>query len=137
MGPEDPGVELMSLQAQKWHDQLFTSEDPLLRSLWNEVHDRVLELVADKIPHKADQDPRHPPTAAAHSAAWMAAVWACTQFRMRRFTVEYDEGHQWTLPTIWWWFEEGHWPCGFYWPYGHTGLETTSRVGMPKLLVVY
>ena len=84
-----------------------------------------------------DPDADHPPTAAALSAAWFAAVLGCTVYQFPSFTDAYETTYQWTLPTIWMWYKQGHWPCAFYWSHGITDIELAKRSGYQKVLIVY
>jgi hypothetical protein len=138
-GPEDPGSELHAAFLQHWHDDLFQPGKGLsdLRQAWEAIEGAALRLAKASVPYKEEEDTWHGPTAAAWHAAYTAALVGCTLRRDGRLKPSADARMQWTLSNEWSWFLAGHWPCQYYWPWGHSDIGAAHRTGGPKRLIVY
>lgn len=138
-GPEDPGSELHHVFLQYWQDDLFKPETGMsgVRETWETIRRSVLRLAKSSVPYKEDEDPWYGPTAAVLHAAHTAALVGCSLRRNGGLPPSGDARMQWTLSNEWSWFLAGHWPCMYYWPWGHASISIADRTRGSKRLVVY
>lgn len=138
-GPEDPGSEMQSTFRMEWRDELFKSDarPPGLPEAWAAIQDRVLHLTKPTVGYDDDQDTWFGPNAAVVDAAFMAALVGCTILKHGNLEEANDARNQWTLSNEWSWFRAGHWPCMYYWPWGHGDTALAHRTGGAKVLVIY
>jgi hypothetical protein len=138
-GPEDPGCEMQTAFLMHRHNDLFasTANDPSLRESWQTIHDRVLHLTKLAVAYDEHEDAWFGPNAAVWQAAFTAALVGCKIIRDGELKADGNADTQWTLPNEWSWYLAGHWPCMYYWPWGHSTITVARRTGGYKRLVVY
>jgi hypothetical protein len=138
-GPEDPGSEMQSAFHMKWHDDLFKAAEPIhgLREAWQTIHDCVLRLTKASVAYDEQEDVWFGPNAAVVQAAFTAALVGCTILRDGGLKEMDSARMQWTLSNEWSWYQAGHWPCMYYWSWGHADIGVAHRTGGAKRLVIY
>src|SRR5262245_5001330 len=117
----------------QWHDELLKA-DPVAQILvdaWQTIHDRVFQLAKDRGPFDEETDAWYAPNAAVGSAAFAAALVGCTLLKNGRLEESTSQG-QWNLACEWSWYLIGHWPCMYYWPWGHTEISAAKITGGEK-----
>jgi hypothetical protein len=107
----------------------------LMTRHWERIHAIVFDLVRANVPYRDEQDAWYAPNAAVWQAAWIAALVGCTLFKYGQLPERSPS--QWTLASEWSWFQEGHWPCCYFWSWGYTELDAVERTGGPRRLIVY
>ena len=137
-GPEDPGSELQSAFLKRRYDDLFKAVKPLpgFGEAWQTIHDRVLKLTKVLIPYNEEEDAWFGPNAAVWQAAFSAALVGCTILRGGKLKGKNNSRMQWALSNEWSWYLAGHWPCMYYWPWGHADISVAHRTGGSKRLIV-
>jgi hypothetical protein len=140
-GPEDPGSEMLAAYNQKRKDDLFARvrlpSGFETQAAWDAIHAPALQAAKARVPYDEAGDAWDGPTAAAWCAASCAALVGCRRLLGGAAEQPASGVMQWTLENEWSWFVAGHWPCMYYWPWGHAGIEVAERTGMAKRLVVY
>lgn len=146
-GPEDPGSSMMSEFHMQWRDDLFESARslPSLREAWQTIYEYVLHLTKPFVPYDEQEDAYFGPNAAVWSAAYTAAVVGCIIVRdgsldevdsHERLLHVHSTTVEWNLSNEWSWYQAGHWPCLYYWPW-RANIASARRSGAFKKLVIY
>jgi hypothetical protein len=148
-GPEDPGSAMQNSFHMRWHDNLFlksTKTIPCLRKAWETIYKHVLRLAKPTVVWYDEQgDAWFGPNAAVWSAAYTASLVGCTILRdggldevdlQERRLHTLSANVQWTLANEWSWYQVGHWPCMYYWPW-RADIDVAHRTGCAKRLVIY
>jgi len=138
-GPEDPGSEMQAAFHEKWKTELVNAADSQAIEVFWAIRERVLQIAKTTIPYDVNQDVWYGPNAAVLAAAHAAALVGCAILRDGELKVDTDLQNarkQWTLANEWSWYLEGHWPCIYYWPWGHAKVEVAERTGCFRRLVV-
>ena len=126
---------------QKRKDDLFEragSPDGFdIQTAWDAIHAAVLQSAKARVPYNESGDAWDGPNAAAWGAAFCAALVGCRRLVGGAAEHPAPGVMQWTPEYEWSWFEAGHWPCMYYWPWGHARIDVAERTGRAKRLVVY
>jgi hypothetical protein len=138
-GPEDPGSEMQTTFQMQWHDNLFKSAESTQEKPdeWKRIYDCVLRLTKASVAYEEQEDVWFGPNAAVVQAAFIAALVGCTILRDGELMERGSPEMQWTLSNEWSWYRAGHWPCMYYWSWGHSNTGVANRTGGAKRLVVY
>jgi hypothetical protein len=138
-GPEDPGSEMQSAFHKKWKEDLVKPTDTQAIEVFRRIRERVLQITKVVLPFEAKQDVWYGPNAAALSAAITAAMVGCAVLRdgeLKTDSALSTSRKQWSLANERSWYLEGHWPCQYYWRWGHAKVEVADRTGCFRRLVV-
>lgn len=107
-GGDAPGVSAYHIQAGEWRTTLLDEARHRrgeVEAKWKRIEQRVLTHVTSRVAYDPGRDAYYGPNLAAHDAAFMASLVACRRNLGLPLPVE--------LEHIWWWYQAGHWPCGY------------------------
>jgi hypothetical protein len=138
-GPEDPGSEMQSAFQMKWKEELVKPTDIQAIEVFRRIRERVLQITKAVVPFEEKQDVWYGPNAAVLAAAFTAGMVGCAVLQdgeLKAHSALLESRKQWTLANEWSWYLEGHWPCQYYWPWGHSTVEVADRTGCFRRLVV-
>ena len=139
-GPEDPGSEMLAAYNRKRKDDLFARGLPEgfeIQTAWDTIHAAALRSAKARVAYDESGDAWDGPNAAAWGGAFCAALVGCRRLVGGEAEAPSPGVMQWTLENEWSWYVAGHWPCMYYWPWGHARIDVAERTGMAKRLVVY
>jgi hypothetical protein len=123
-GGDAPGVTAYFYQAGEWRKGLLDEAGDHrseIEAQWKRIEQKVLTHVASRVAYKPGRDTYYGPNLAAHDAAFMVSLVACHCMLGLHLPAE--------LECIWWWYQAGHWPCGY--------TEGTELFEPSGLLIVY
>ena len=136
-GPETPGSELMAEADKDRRARLLAPGDPpQIEALWQRIHERVFMQAIPRVPWKDGEDAWYAPSTAVWGAAWKAALVGISG----SLGIDLDQGNlggEWTLAAEWRWLRAGHWPCMYFWQWGHASLAIAARTYEARQLVVF
>lgn len=107
-GPEDTAVRGLTEQSQYWHDAIFASagnQRDVAQNLWKHVQQVVFDHASLKVPYDSKRDAWYGPTQCVWDAAYAAGLVGCHILLGRNIPPQ--------LAAEWFWYEAGHWPCGY------------------------